>query len=242
VDSHVSVPITINSINSEPHVRKSKRLPKTHLQKNAWRLIDSEFDTLNALFSFTLEACCDPDGSNRHGSLSFYSENDSFLSHDIAGQSAYCNPPWSLALQCVEHIRTCHARSPLKTKAMIVLSNWPQFIAATTALRLLRQVPIDTQVFTKPSPLGKRHNVVKVPWPINYWVIDKNTYVKASSPLVKSVDFSLTMYETNNKSNITFQWLPTAATLTIMDPIQLEPLMKLPVSIEQDSLQIYTNV
>ena len=93
VDSQVFVPTIVNSVNSEPLVRKPKRLPKTRLHTNAWRLIDSEFDTLNALFSFSVESCCDPDGTYRHGSLPFYSENDSFLSHDIAGQSVYCNPP-----------------------------------------------------------------------------------------------------------------------------------------------------
>jgi hypothetical protein len=191
VDPQVPVPTTINSINSEPHVRKSKRRPKIHLHTNAWRLIDSEFDFFNALFSFTLEAYCAPDGTNRHGSLPFYSEKDSFLSHDIAGQSVYCNPPWSLAVQCVEHIRTCHAKSPLNTKALIVLRILPQFNATTTGLRLLRQVPIDTLVFTKPSPLGKRHTIIKVPWPINYWVIDKDTSVKVSPSPVKSVDSPL---------------------------------------------------
>ena len=155
VDPQVPVPTTVNSINSKPLLRKSKRLSKTHLHTNAWRLFDSEFDSLNALFSFTLEACCDPEGTNRHGSLPFYSEKNSFLSHDIAGQSVYCNPPWSLAVQCVEHIRNCHAKSPLNTKALIVLPNWPQFNATTTGLRSLRQVPINTPVFTKPSPLGK---------------------------------------------------------------------------------------
>ena len=144
-NSQFSGPTTLNSLNSEPPVRKSKCIPKTRLHTNAWRLIDYEFDTLNALFSFTVEAYCDPDGSNRHGSLPFYSEKDSFLSHDIAGQSVYCNPPWSLAVQCVEHIRTCHAKSPLNTKALIVLRNLPQFNATTTGLKLLRQVPNYTQ-------------------------------------------------------------------------------------------------
>ena len=148
VDSQVSVPTIVNSIHSEPQVRKSRRLSKKHLHTNAWRLIDSEFDSLNSLFSFTLEACCDPDGSNRHGALPFYSENDSLLSHDIAGQYVYCSPPWSLAVHCAEHIRTCHAKSPLSTKALIVLPDWPQFNAATTGLRLLRQAHIDTPVFT----------------------------------------------------------------------------------------------
>jgi hypothetical protein len=106
----------------------------------------------------------------------------------IAGQSVYCNPPWSLAVQCVEHIRTCHAKSPMNTKVVIVLLDWPQFNATTTGLKLLRQIQTNTPVFTKQSLLGKRHTLVKVPWPINYWVIDKDTSVKLSPPLVKGMD------------------------------------------------------
>ena len=125
-------------------MQKSKHLPKTHRQANAWRLIDYEFDSLNALFSFTLEARCDLDGCNRHGLLLSYSKKDSFLSHDMAGQFVYCNQTWSLAVQCIEHIRTYHAKSPRNTKVVIVLPDWPQFNAATTGLRLLRQVSIGT--------------------------------------------------------------------------------------------------
>jgi len=73
----------------------------------------------------------------------------------------HCNPLWSLAVQCVEHIRTCHAESPMNTKVVLVFPDWPQFNAATTGLKLLHQVPTHTLVFTKPSPLGKKHNVVK---------------------------------------------------------------------------------
>jgi len=107
---------------------------------------------------------------------------------------------------------------------------------------LLRQVPIDTSVFTKPSPLGKRHTIVKVPWPINYWVIDKDTCVKMPLPPVNSVNSSLIMNTTNSKYNMASLWLPTTVALTIMDPNQLEPLMKLPISVEHDSLQFHTSV
>ncbi len=84
VNPQVPVPSIVNSTDFEPHLRKSKRLPKTHLHTNAWRLVDSEFDSSNALFSLYLEAWCDPDGLNRHGLLPFYSEKYSFLSHYIA--------------------------------------------------------------------------------------------------------------------------------------------------------------
>jgi hypothetical protein len=169
MDIQVPVPPIVNSTNSESLVRSHMRLPKINLHTNAWRLVESEFHSLNALFSFTLEACCDPDGSNRHGLLPFNSGKDSFLTHDIAEQYVYCNPPWSLAVQSVEHIRTCHAKSPLNTKyVVILLPDWPRLNATTNGLRLLRQDLANISSFTKTSPLGERHTVVKVPWPLNY--------------------------------------------------------------------------
>jgi hypothetical protein len=81
----------------------------------------------------------------------------------------------------VEQLRKRHAKSPTNTKVVIVLIEWPQFKSVTTGLKLLEQIPIDTPVFSKPSSLGIRHNLVKIPWPINYWVIDKDTPVTASS-------------------------------------------------------------
>jgi len=97
-------------------------------------------------------------------------------------------------------------------------------------------------MFTKPSYSGKRHTLVKVPWPLNYWVIDKDTYVKVPPTLVKSVAPICEIDNTNSKSDIVAHWLPTAAVLTIMDPNQLEPLMEISISIEQDSMQYHTTV
>ncbi len=108
----------------------------------------------------------------------------------------------------------------MNTKSVIILPNWPQFNATTIGLTLLRQVSADTPMFTKPSPLGKKYIVVKVPWPINYWVIDKDLFVKVSPPLVKSMDLSLNMSTTNSKSDIASHWLPTVAAFTMMDPNQ----------------------
>ncbi len=127
------------------------------------------------------------------------------------------------------------------TKALIILPNWSQFNAATTGLNSLRQIPTDTPVFNKPSPLGKRHTVVKVPWPINYWAVDKDTSAKVSPPLVKSVDSPLNSSNTNSKTDIASHWLPIAAAFTIVDPYQPKPFMKLPISIEQDILQFHTS-
>ncbi len=125
----------------------------------------------------------------------------------------------------------------MSTKVVIVLPDWPQFNAATTGLTFLRQVQTNTLVFTKPSPLGKRHTQVKVPWPMNYRVIDKDTFVKVSPTSVKSVVSICEIDNTNSKSDIVAHWLPTSSVLTIMDSNnQPKPLMKLPISIEQDSM------
>jgi len=103
---------------------------------------------------------------------------------------------------------------------------------------LLDQIPNDIPIFTKPSPLGVRHNLVKVPWPINYWVIDKDTHVRVSSTPVQSVSSLIGIININIASH----WLPSATILTIVDPYEPEPLMKFSISIEYDSLRHDTNV
>ncbi len=238
VDTDDNVPV-VDSSTSKRSVKRIRSAPRTNLHCNAWRLIDSEFSNLNTMFSFTLEACCDPDGKNKHGSLPFYSENDSFLSHDVSGQSVYCNPPWSLAVQCIDHLRQCHSQSPLDTKAVIILPDWPQFKSATSDLKLLRQIPKEISVFTKPSPSGTRHTLVKVPWPINYWVIDKDTPIKV--PLITMQPIPVgEPPSTTDIPEMAAHWFPIASALTILDPNQPSPLMKLPISLMVDSNSIST--
>ena len=66
--------------------------------------------------------------------------------------------------------------------------------------------------------------------------------MKVSPTHVKSVASTCDIDNTNWKSDIAAYWLPTAATLTTMDPNKLEPLMELPISISQDSMQCHTSV
>ncbi len=44
-------------------------LTKINLRTNAWGLIDSELSAFNTLFSFILEACCDPEELNPETTL-----------------------------------------------------------------------------------------------------------------------------------------------------------------------------
>ncbi len=84
-----------------------------------------------------MEGCCDHLGLNGHRNSPFYSEQNSLLDRDISGQSIYCNPPWSMVIKCLEHLRACHSKSPLDTKAFIILPDWPKFKAITTELTLI---------------------------------------------------------------------------------------------------------
>ena len=108
-----------------------KRRKKKDAVPNAWRLIDTEFDTLNAEFQFTVEACCDENGLNSHHNLPYCSSKNSFMDHDATGQSVFINPPWKLAKQCIEHMHHCHAKDPKNTKAVIVLPDWHTFSDCT---------------------------------------------------------------------------------------------------------------
>ena len=66
--------------------------------------------------------------------------------------------------------------------------------------------------------------------------------MKVSPTFVKSVASTCDIDNSNNKSYIVAHWLPIASTLTIMDPNQPKHLIKLPISIEQDSIQYHTSV
>ncbi len=102
---------------------------------DGWRLNDTEFEQLHTIYKFTVEGCCDVLGLNGHMNLPFYPEQNSLLDHDVSRQSVYCNPLWSLAIQCVEHLRACHSRAPLDTRVVIVLPDWPKFKAVTKELK-----------------------------------------------------------------------------------------------------------
>ena len=75
-------------------LNRSKR-PST----DGWRLNHKEFDELHSIYKFTVEGWRDSLGLNVHKVLPFYSEQNSFLDHDVSGhQPVYCNPTLSIAI------------------------------------------------------------------------------------------------------------------------------------------------
>ena len=116
---------------------------------------------------------CDPEGMIEHGLLPIlWRKIQSYLM--FLGQSVYCLPPWSLVVQCVEHLCACYAESAMNIKPLYGLPEWLQFISATADLKLLRQIS------TVRLLLKKRHTLVKLSWHIVHWV-DKGISVKVSS-------------------------------------------------------------
>ena len=96
-----------------------------------------------------MEGCCDPLGLNGHMNLPFYPERNSLLDHEVSGQSIYWNPPWSLAIKCVEHLRACQSKSLLGTRVVNILPNWLKLKAVTKELKSIKQLPKGEKVFMR---------------------------------------------------------------------------------------------
>ena len=238
---------------------RPKKVRATEDNAIAWRLIDDEFDQLHKEFNFTVEACCDPQGLNGHAGLPYYSTQNSFLNNDVSGHTIFLNAPWKIAHKCIQHIRKCHSEDPKGTKAVIILPDWPSFREVTSDLKLLKTIPSRQHLFTK-SPdndASLRTPVDSFRWPVNYWVIDKDTPVLSEHNVreqnVPSDDATETesaeahtseIDETEVNPDIIAQnaankYLPAAAAYVIMNPDHPEPLMRVPVKIndqETDAL------
>ena len=98
-----------------------------------------------------MEGCCDSLGLNGHKVLPFYSKENYLLDHNVSGQSVYCNPPWSIAIQCVEHLRACHSRSPLDTRTFVILPDRPKFKTIINKLKLIKRLHKGEKVFMRTS-------------------------------------------------------------------------------------------
>lgn len=228
----------------------------------SWRLIDDEFDLLHQKYNFTVEACCDPLGLNGHAELPYYSSKKSFLLHDVTGQTVFLNPPWKIAEACINHLRLSHAKDPANTTAVIVLPDWPRFKDVTKDFKLIKVVKPESvrSIFTK-SPDDDAslrlpfHNFGQTKWAVNYWLLDKDTPVlkqhekENSSGQNSDVDGEEVSdtesinsdSEDVNKAKAklpdnTDKWLPKSAAYSILCPNQSEPLMRIPVLINNNDV------
>ena len=137
------------------------------------------------------------------------------------------NPPWSKAKLFMDHVRQCHASDPKNTKALLVLPKWAAYNDITRDLTMYEEKPARQQLFTRsPENDGTASEpVTPAPWPLCYWLLDHRV------PPVLQEDQAMKAAE---------QFFPpTTSCSAILDPDQPEPLMKLPIvvnNIEMDAL------
>ena len=207
--------------------------------------MDSEFDRLHKKMNFTLEACCDTKGDNGHAGLRFYSPQDSLLNHDVSGQTIFMNPPWSKAKLFMDHVRQCHASDPKNTKALLVLPKWAAFNDITKDLTLYEEKPARQQLFTRsPESDGTaREPVTPAPWPLCYWLLDHRvppvSQISETKGKCDAPGSSSGIQEDQAMKAAEQFFPPTASCSAILDPDQPEPLMKLPIVVnntEMDAL------
>jgi hypothetical protein len=86
----------------------------------------------------------------------------------------------------VEHLRACHSKSPLDTKANIILPKWPKFKAVAKELKLIKRLSKGEKEFMKTTPTCTYEppDIITSAWVIKFWLIDANTYVL--SPLTNT--------------------------------------------------------
>jgi len=126
----------------------------------------------------------------------------------------------------VEHLRDCHSKSPLETKALIILPNWLKFKAVTKELKLIKRLPKGERclcgllqyVLIKPS------DIITCARVINYWLIDANTHVL--SPLMNTSVNALkpnivtTKLEANEAIKAANKHLSATTAMVVMDPYE----------------------
>ena len=95
----------------------------------------------------------------------------------------------------MEHLRACHSRSPLETRAFDNLPDWPKFKTLTKGLKLIKQLLKGEKMFMRTSPTSTYDPLYLTSsiWPDNFWLID------ASTPILSPL---LTTNGSNLDSNI----------------------------------------
>jgi hypothetical protein len=177
---------------------------------------------------------------------------NSLLDYDVSGESIYSNPPWSLAVACVQHLRSCHAKAPMDTTSVIALPNWHVYKAITKELKLLRQSPKGENVFMRPptTRIYDPSDFIKSIWVINNWVIDVDTPIMAKIPTIV-VKGDLTTppiiddLPTNTHTNgmepeaaiyAADTYLLAAAALVVMNPLENHSLVRFTVWMSQENI------
>ena len=123
---------------------------------------------------FTLDACCNDDGSNSH-CKEWCSPSCPFEYSDVQGSTVWLNPPFAQARRFVMHYLQCKARSPGDTSACIMIPKWGNLALQRTlqeaGMRVVREYGKGCYLFTAPAANGSgtREKLPGIPWAVQVW-------------------------------------------------------------------------
>lgn len=84
--------------------------------KDDWSTPKELFDALNSEFGFTLDPCAD---SNNHKCAKYYTKEQDGLKQSWAGETVFCNPPYSKRGRQAKWIEKCYTEAE-KNKIVVV--------------------------------------------------------------------------------------------------------------------------
>ncbi len=114
---------------------------------------------------FTLDACCDDDGSNRLVD-SWCCPTQPFTQADCAGYHVWLAPPVRQLHSYIAHYLDCKRQHPATTSACILVPKWRKgkHAALLKGMRLLQEYPAGTPMCTAAD--GRQW---QAPWPFQVW-------------------------------------------------------------------------
>jgi hypothetical protein len=141
------------------------------------------------------------------------------------------------------------------TKAVIVLPNWQVYKSITKELKLLRQIPIEEDIFMRPSITGSYGptEFIKSIFVINYWVIDNDIPILTPTPTIVLVAPTLPIinyipidnYIESMVSKAPIEsvntYLSATTPLVVTSPLENHSLVRFTIAVSQENITSKTD-
>ncbi len=135
-------------------------------------ILRAEFERIQDMIpcKFTLDGCCNNDGSNSH-CMQFACPERSFTDMNVGGHCIWLNPPFARIEQFIRHYMACKAHRPQDTSACILVPYWPnsKFMRLLKGMQQVIEYPAGTQLFSAPTADGQRQALPGTPWPVRVY-------------------------------------------------------------------------
>jgi transposase InsO family protein len=118
---------------------------------------------------FTLDGCCNDDGGNAL-CTQYACPSRSFFDRNIAGETLWCNAPFTQIVEFETHYRACKKASPHTTSAVFCAPQWEHLEKhfRQQGYQLVKTYPVGTHLFSAPAGAG-RQKLPGIPWPVQLW-------------------------------------------------------------------------